>query len=333
MVSSGCGPAARRYASGMGDMITRRRLLAGLGAATLGGAAAFHRFRPRLRRDASGARVRDLRVPGADPAFPELAIAESEADPAALTEKALAAMGTLARFVARGDVVLVKPNIGWVRTPLTAANTNPEVVATIVRAALRAGARRVIVADGSCEDPGRSYEASGIAARAADAGAEVWIPGPGGFQEVTLHGRRIERWPILSPVLTADRVINVPVAKHHSMCRFTGALKSYFGILGGDRPSLHRDLSAAIADANRFLRPTLTVVDATRVLLRNGPKGGNLADAAVKNAVAASLDPVAADAWAARLLGVEIAGIDHLVTAEAEGLGTTSFQRLRIRRV
>jgi uncharacterized protein (DUF362 family) len=317
----------------MGDGITRRRLLAGLGLATIGGAVAWRRFRPRLRRDASGARVRDLRVPGSDPALPELVIAEGEADPTALTEKALAAMGTLARFVARGDVVWVKPNIGWVRGPLTAANTNPDVVAAVVRAALRAGARRVIVADGSCDDPQRSYEASGIAARASDAGAEVWVPGPGGFQEVTLHGRRIERWPILSPALTADRVINVPVAKHHAFDTLTCALKSYFGILGGDRPSLHPELSAAIADANRFLRPTLTVVDATRVLLRNGPRGGNLADTAMKNAVAASLDPVAADAWAASLLGFEIPRIHHLVTAEAEGLGTTSFERLRLRRV
>lgn len=315
-------------------IITRRRILLGAGAAAIGGGAlGFHYFRPvLLRRDASGAVVRDLRLP-ADPSLPEMAIAASETDPAALTEKAIAAMGPFSRFVRKGEVVLIKPNIGWVRAPITAANTNPEVVAALVRAALGAGAKRVIVADGSCDDAEKSYERSGIAARASDAGAEVILPGPERFRELTLHGRRIERWPILSAALDVDRVINVPVAKHHALSRITGALKNWFGILGGNRHQLHGNLSAAIADANRFLRPTLTVIDATRVLLRNGPKGGNIADTAVKSTVIASLDPVAADAFAATLLGVAPADVSHLVTAEAEGLGTIDWTRLRSRRV
>lgn len=315
-------------------IITRRRILLGAGAAVIGGGAlGLYYFRPvLLRRDASGAVVRDLRLP-ADPSLPEMAIAASETDPAALAEKAIAAMGPFSRFVRKGEVVLIKPNIGWVRAPITAANTNPEVVAALVRAALGAGAKRVIVADGSCDDAEKSYERSGIAARASDAGAEVILPGPERFRELTLHGRRIERWPILSAALDVDRVINVPVAKHHALSRITGALKNWFGILGGNRHQLHGNLSAAIADANRFLRPTLTVIDATRVLLRNGPKGGNIADTAVKSTVIASLDPVAADAFAATLLGVAPADVSHLVTAEAEGLGTIDWTRLRSRRV
>jgi uncharacterized protein (DUF362 family) len=310
--------------------ITRRHVLMGLGAAAIGGGVfGWSRFRPMpLRRDAGGAAVRDTRVP-ADPARPEMAVAAGEADPAALTEKAIAAMGGLARFVRRGEVVLIKPNIGWARVPLTAANTNPEVVAALVRGALAAGAKRVIVADGSCDDADRAYQMSGIAAKASDAGAEVILPAPDRWKDVLLHGRRIETWPILAAALSADRVINVPVAKHHGLARYTGALKNWFGILGADRHQLHGNLSASIVDANRFLRPTLTVIDATRVLLRNGPKGGNVADAAVKNTVIASVDPVAADARALELLGMAPADVAHVVGAETEGLGTTDWKKLR----
>lgn len=311
--------------------ITRRQVLMGLGAAAVGGGAfGWYRFRPvLLRRDAGGALVRDVRAP-ADAARPEMAVAASDADPTVLTEKAIAAMGGLGRFIRRGEVVLIKPNIGWARGPLTAANTNPEVVAALARGALAAGAKRVIVADGSCDDADRSYEMSGIAARASDAGAEVLRPGPDRWKDVTLHGRRIETWPILQAALDADRVINVPVAKHHMLAKYTGALKNWFGILGADRHKLHGNLSASIADANRFLRPTLTVIDASRVLLRNGPKGGNLADTAVKNTVVAAVDPVAADAYAASLLGFAPAEVGHLLVAEAEGLGTTDWKKLRL---
>jgi uncharacterized protein (DUF362 family) len=150
---------------------------------------------------------------------------------------------------------------------------------------------------------------------------------------VSLRGRQIDSWPVFSPVLDVDRIINVPIAKHHSLGKITGALKNWFGIVGGDRHRLHANLDVSIADLNRFLRPTLTVIDATRVLLRNGPKGGNLDDTLEKNTVIASVDPVAADAYACDLLGVRPQDVPHLMTAQAEGLGTIDWKRLRTRQV
>jgi uncharacterized protein (DUF362 family) len=75
------------------------------------------------------------------------------------------------------------------------------------------------------------------------------------------------------------------------------------------------DLAAAF-------RPTLTVVDATRVMMRNGPTGGRLEDLATVNAVAAGTDPVACDAWAARQLGLDPAAVGQVVLAEGRGLGS-----------
>ncbi len=74
-------------------------------------------------------------------------------------------------FVKRGDVVVVKPNIGWDRTPEYAANTNPEVVSAIVRLCLEAGAKKVKVFDRSVNDPRRCYVQSGIADAVKKAGA------------------------------------------------------------------------------------------------------------------------------------------------------------------
>lgn len=183
--------------------ITRRQVFVGLGATGAVGAAAFGgllwKFRPsRLQfgspapnpSAAANAIVRDYRVPDSDPAALQLAIAR-DPDPAAATEKAIAAMGSLARFVAKGDVVAIKPNIGWVRTPIQAGNTNPAVVATLVRLARAAGAKRVIVIDGSCDDATRSYEKSGIASAASDAGAEVLLPKPELYRDTPMRSSLI----------------------------------------------------------------------------------------------------------------------------------------------
>lgn len=316
-------------------MVSRRKILVALGtlgaAGAAGAAIAWSKLRPlppRINGQVEG--TRDLRAP-ADAVLPEFAVASGESDPTVLTERALAAMGTLARFIRPGEVVLVKPNIGWVRTPAQAANTNPDVVAAVVRAALQAGAKRVIVADSSCDTAQSSYEKSGIAKKASDAGAQVLLPAPALYREVPVKGRQVDVWPVFTPVLDADRVINVPVAKHHSLGTLTCALKNWFGIVGGDRFRLHGRIEVSIADLNRFVRPTLTVVDATRILLRNGPKGGNLDDTLEKNTVIASVDPVAADAYASTLLGLQPGDVTHIMTAQAEGLGTVDWTRLRTR--
>ena len=119
----------------------------------------------------------------------------------------------------------------------------------------------------------------------------------------------------------ADRLVNVPVVKHHSLSRLTCGLKNHMGLIGGSRGRLHQDVHAALTDLAAAFRPTLTVVDATRVMKRNGPTGGRLEDVEVVNAVAAGTDPVACDAWAARLLGLDPRDVDHVVLADGRGLG------------
>ena len=141
-------------------------------------------------------------------------------DPAQLARYAIEELGGMRRFVSRADIVLVKPNIAWDRTPEQAANTNPAVVAEVVQQCLNAGAKRVIVTDVSCNEPQRCFERSGIAEAARRAGAEIILPDPARFKDVDLEGSILRNWPVFDPFLNADKIINIPIAKHHSL---TGA--------------------------------------------------------------------------------------------------------------
>jgi uncharacterized protein (DUF362 family) len=261
----------------------------------------------------------------------QLAIAQSSTDPAVLTRRAVDALGGMGMFISRGDVVAIKPNIGWDRMPSQAANTNPLVVRELVIMALDAGAQRVIVTDASCNEARRSFLRSGIWRATHEVGATVILPAEHRFSEMRLAGDVLDRWPVYKPLIEVDKLINVPVAKHHNLSRYTGAMKNWYGVLGGRRNRLHQNIDVSIADLATFMRPTLTVVDATRVLIRNGPQGGNLDDTRECNQVIASVDQVAADGYACTLIGERPDRIRYLALAEERGLGRIDYQTLRWR--
>ncbi|NIQ95130.1 MAG: DUF362 domain-containing protein, partial [Desulfuromonadales bacterium] len=80
----------------------------------------------------------------------------------ALVRRTVAALGGMQAFVKPGETVVVKPNIGWDRTPEQGANTHPEVVKAVIELCLEAGAASVTVFDRSANDPRRCYVQSGI---------------------------------------------------------------------------------------------------------------------------------------------------------------------------
>lgn len=316
--------------------LSRREVMRRLGAAglVLGGSAAAAKllWDPGgfdLARSNIKPQTRDYRLAsGAE--LPAMAVARNDTDPARLVQKAVEALGGMRRFVSRGDVVVVKPNIGWDRTPAHAANTNPYVVAEVVRLAYDAGAKHVIVTDASCNEPNRCFQRSGIWKAAYDVGAEVVLPGEHRFRRMRLKGEVLDEWPVFTPLVNADKVINVPVAKHHNLAGFTAAMKNWYGLLGGRRNRLHQNIDVSIADLATFLQPTLTIVDAVRVLLRNGPQGGNIADAKDFFTVIASTDQVAADALACTFIGKTPEEIPYIKMGAQRGLGTMSWRDLSV---
>src|SRR5262249_44230767 len=179
--------------------------------------------------------------------LPQLVVAKNDPDPASLVRKAVDALGGMKRFVSRGDVVVVKPNIGWDRTPIHAANTNPQVVAEVVRLALDAGANTVVVTGAACNEPNRCFQRSGIWKAAYDEGADVVLPAAHRFRGMRLKGEVLDDWPVYTPLVNADKVINVPIAKHHNLARYTAAMKNWYGSLGGGAhpPQQNHDASDA----------------------------------------------------------------------------------------
>jgi uncharacterized protein (DUF362 family) len=305
--------------------ITRREAAARLSAAALvtaalgGGALAFH---DRRETPADARTLPDWRIAGAGDRL--RTVSARGPDPRANVRRALAALGGIERFVRSGESVLIKPNLGWDRLPEQAANTDPGVVAELVALCRAAGARRVVVTDISCNDPRRCFARSGVAEAARAVGAEVVDAQRLALVPVRLAGLA-NGLDVIEELLRADRVINVPVVKHHGLSRVTLGMKNWFGVLGDGRNRLHQDIHRAVAELGALFRPTLTVVDATRVLLRNGPQGGSLADVRALGAVAAGTDPVACDAWGAAQLGHEPRSLGFIAQAEQRGLGRSDL--------
>ncbi|MBD3161083.1 MAG: DUF362 domain-containing protein [Candidatus Eisenbacteria bacterium] len=299
---------------------SRRRFLQVLGAA--GGALALGPFE-RLAR--------------ATPE-PEMAIARWGPDPLpadripaaarTLTARALSALGGMERFVSKGDVIWVKPNIGWNRAPELAACTNPQVVATLTRLCYEAGAKTVKVGDHTCHEARQCYPNSGIEAAAKEAGAEIVYLDPNRFRDVDLGGERLKSWPLYPEILETDLVINVPIAKHHGLARATLAMKNYMGVIGGRRGAWHQDLARCLVDVTRYMKPRLTVLDAVRVLTDNGPQGGDPDDVKTLGVVAAGTDVVAIDAFGAELLGHDPRRFDSIRLGEEAGLGRGDYRSL-----
>lgn len=299
---------------------------ASVGAAGLAVWLSEHNFRPEPAVAIAAKRAHAV-APAAE--FPDLAVITGD-DPARLARQALDSLGGIRRFVGRGDIVLVKPNIGWDRTPEQAANTNPDLVAEIVRLCSTAGAKRVIVTDVSCNDARRCFERSRIAEAAQHAGAEVILPDPANFKEVDLQGQTLRAWPVFTPFLNADKVINVPIAKHHSLTGITLGMKNWYGMLGGPRHQLHQKIHESLVDLADFVRPTLTMIDCYRILVRNGPTGGNLQDVVLKKTMVAGTDPVALDAYVAKAFwDLDVAALPYLKMAADRGLGTYEFEKVR----
>ncbi len=294
------------------EAITRRafaKRVAGL--AGLGAAASYLAFAPEdwplSMADATGLRSQpsvelkrlgDYRVPKPDGAF-DLGVGR-DVDTALRLRKALDAIGGLAHYVQPGEIVLVKPNVAFDRSPILGATSNPEIVEALVRALLvDARAAEVRVADNPIESPADCFAKSGIAAAVERAGGRVYLPDSNAFHELYTPGAvLIEQWSCFyRPLRSVDKVIGVAPVKDHNLCGASMGLKNWYGLLGGRRNQFHQDIHEIVSDLSLMMRPTLSIVDGGHILTRNGPTGGDPSDVREGQAVAVGVDPVAVDAW------------------------------------
>jgi len=261
--------------------------------------------------------------------YPDLSVVQGES-PSKITREALSALGGMSRFVSKGDQVLIKPNIGWDRTPEQAACTNPHVVQTLVELCFEAGAKKVKVMDHPCNPARRTYVRSGIADAAKEAGADVPYPNEHKLKKVPIQGQALKEWEVYRDFLETDKLINVPITKHHSLSRLTLGMKNWLGALGGNRNQLHQSLDYAVVDLAAFFKPTLSFMDSYRILHRNGPQGGRLSDVKIHKTVAAGVDFVAVDTLGAQFMDMAPDDLKYLQIAHERGLGEIDLEKLNI---
>lgn len=242
-------------------------------------------------------------------------------------------MGGMQKFISRGDVVVIKPNIGWDRVPEQAGNTNPDVVAAMVKLCFEAGAKKVKVFDRPVNDPRRCYVQSGIAPAASAAGASVEYMDERKFKDMAIGGEALKTWPLYADIFEADKVINIPIAKHHGLAQLTMAMKNWMGVMGGRRGQIHQNLDECLVDVAMKIKPTLTILDAVRILTANGPQGGNLADVKKLDTVIVGIDQVAIDSYGATLFGMKGSDLGYVRSGAKRGLGKMDLSSLRIKRL
>ncbi|UCC81192.1 MAG: DUF362 domain-containing protein [Candidatus Zixiibacteriota bacterium] len=262
----------------------------------------------------------------ADPQFPKVALARNE-DHARALGSALDAIGGISRFVKKGEKVLLKPNVAFDRVPEQAVNTNPVLVGEMVRQCRIAGASEILVTDNGPNNPVKTFSRCGLKQAVEQSGGKVLYLNASDFIEDNLKGKFITSWLVLRYTFEVDRLINMPIAKHHGLVYGTASMKNFFGAIGGIRDGLHDQIDQAIVDLAAYFRPTLTVVDATRVLMRAGPQGGSFDDVEIFDSVICSTDQVAADSRACEFLGLTGEGIKHVVLAAEQGLGQIDYRK------
>jgi len=256
-------------------------------------------------------------------------------DTVAMFNEGINSLGGMSAFVKPGQTVVVKPNIGWDSVPEKAANTNPELIGRIVKSCYEAGAKSVSVFDNTCDEWKKCYANSGIEKEVKAAGGNI-IPGNSEsyYRDVQVpEGKSLTETKVHELILDSDVFINVPVLKSHSSAKLTIAMKNLMGVVWDRRWWHQNDLHQCIADYTTFRKPDLNIVDAYRVMKRNGPRGVSIEDVARFDSMIISTDIVAADAAATKIFGMEPEDIPYIVIADEMGIGTMDLSSLNINRI
>lgn len=261
-------------------------------------------------------------------------------EPDEMFRSAIKELGGMKKFVKKGMKIVVKPNIGWNKTPELAANTNPILVGEIVKQCLDAGASEVIVFDHTCDDWKRTYVTSGIEDAVKAAGGKM-MPAheESYYRDVTLpEGVKLKSTKVHQAIIDCDGWINVPVLKHHGGANLSISMKNYMGIVWDRRYFHNNDLQQCIADSCTYAkRPMLNVVDAYRVVKDHGPQGRSENDVVTSKSLFVSPDIVAVDTAATKFFGqireMPVESVGHLANGEKLNLGTTDIDKLNIKRI
>lgn len=274
-----------------------------------------------------------------NPAAPEDGVFDLVAvkgtNPSDMFDEGINSIGGMSEFVKPGQTVVVKPNIGWDASPERAANTNPELIGRIIKRCYEAGAKSVSVFDNTCDEWKKCYANSGIEEEVNKAGGTI-IPGNSEsyYEDVRVaEGKSLTETKVHELIINSDVFINVPVLKSHSSAKLTIGMKNLMGVVWDRRWWHKNDLHQCIADYTTYRKPDLNIIDAYRVMKRNGPRGVSTEDVIMLDSLIISKDIVAADAAATKIFGLEPEDIPYIVIADEMGIGTMDLSKLNIKRI
>ncbi len=262
-----------------------------------------------------------------DKVLPSLAIARGS-DRHKTIPAAIGLLGGMGRFIRKGDVVVIKPNVAFDRPPALGATTHPDSLRALARLVREAGASKILVADNPINSPVGCFLKSGLTAVAAEMDLEVMYPEETAFGPLELTGEVLKHWTFFKrPFRHATKVIGLAPCKDHNLCHASMTMKNWYGLLGGRRNQFHQHIHSIVSDFALMMKPTLVVLDGTDVLMKNGPTGGRLSDVKKVGAVAAGTDMVAVDAWGfTNLLERNLDDLTYIHKAHDRGLGNKDWR-------
>lgn len=266
--------------------------------------------------------------------LPEMVIAHG-VDHEKVIRAAIGALGGMGRFIIKGDIVVIKPNVAFDRPPALAATTHPDALRAVARMVLEAGAAKVLVADNPINSPAGCYLKSGLLAVADELHLDLFYPETNSFAPIQMDGEILRNWSFFdAPFKRATKVIGLAPCKDHNLCHASMTMKNWYGLLGGRRNQFHQHIHSIVSDFALMIKPTLVVLDGMNVLMKNGPTGGRLSDVKQMGTVVAGTDMVAVDSYGyTNLLGRDIAGLTYIHKANDRGLGNMNWKQARYKEV
>ena len=253
-----------------------------------------------------------------------------------MIEAGIAKMGGWDKFFKSGSKVALKPNVAWKSTPEQGANTHPDIIRAVVLAAEARKVKQVMIPENTCHPEKETFPQSGVLDALKGTNAKLYRPNAkkGDYVAVEVpKGKICKSAKVTRDLIEADCLINMPVAKHHGGATLTISMKNWMGAVDNNtRRAWHRDgLHQCIADFSTYLKPTLVIVDATRILLNHGPQGPG--DLAHPHEIIFATDPVAADAYATTLFKKTPDDVPHIKLAAELGVGCADLKKIQIERV
>ncbi len=259
--------------------------------------------------------------------LPSLAIAHGT-EHEKTVRAALGALGGMERFIKKGDVVMIKPNVAFDRPAALAATTHPDALRAVAKLVREAGASKIIIADNPINSPTGCFLKSGLSAVAGELDLELLYPESNSFSPLQMDGEVLRNWTFFNkPFHRATKVIGLAPCKDHNLCHASMTMKNWYGLLGGRRNQFHQHIHSIVSDFALMMKPTLVILDGMNVLMRNGPTGGRLSDVKPMGTVVAGTDMVAVDSYGyTHLMERDLAELTYIHKAHDRGLGNKNWK-------